>query len=61
MHWADVLAEDLLKEDKKHVLATGITPSQKTNSGSFSSMAMTSVFMEQVQGRPKRKQLNCLL
>ena len=27
MHWADVLADELLKEDKKHVLATGITPS----------------------------------
>jgi len=26
MHWADVLADELLKEDKKHVLATGITP-----------------------------------
>ena len=35
MHWADVLADELLKEDKKHVLATGITPSGPIHIGNM--------------------------
>ena len=35
MHWADVLADKLLKEDKKHVLATGITPSGPIHIGNM--------------------------
>jgi lysyl-tRNA synthetase class 1 len=35
MHWADVLADDLLKEDRKHVLATGITPSGPIHIGNM--------------------------
>ncbi len=35
MHWADVLAEDLLKENKKHVFATGITPSGPIHVGNM--------------------------
>ena len=35
MHWADVLADKLLKENKKHVLATGITPSGPIHIGNM--------------------------
>jgi len=36
MHWADVIAEDLLTEkNKKHVLATGITPSGPIHIGNM--------------------------
>ena len=35
MHWADVLADELLKEGKKHVLATGITPSGPIHIGNM--------------------------
>ncbi len=41
MHWADVLAEDLLKEDKKHVLATGITPSGPIHIGNMREVLTT--------------------
>jgi lysyl-tRNA synthetase class 1 len=35
MHWADVLADELLREGKKHVLATGITPSGPIHIGNM--------------------------
>ena len=35
MHWADVLADKLLKKNKKHVLATGITPSGPIHIGNM--------------------------
>ncbi|MDH7506734.1 MAG: lysine--tRNA ligase [Candidatus Thermoplasmatota archaeon] len=35
MHWADVLAERLLKKSNKHVLATGITPSGPIHIGNM--------------------------
>lgn len=41
MHWADVLAEDLLKEEKKHVLATGITPSGPIHIGNMREVLTT--------------------
>jgi lysyl-tRNA synthetase class 1 len=41
MHWADVLAEDLLKEKKKHVLATGITPSGPIHVGNMREILTT--------------------
>ena len=41
MHWADVLAEDLLKEKKKHVLATGITPSGPIHIGNMREVLTT--------------------
>ena len=41
MHWADVLAEDLLKEDKKHILATGITPSGPIHIGNMREVLTT--------------------
>lgn len=41
MHWADVLAEDLLKEGKKHVLATGITPSGPIHIGNMREVLTT--------------------
>ena len=41
MHWADVLAEELLKEDKKHVLATGITPSGPIHVGNMREVLTT--------------------
>jgi lysyl-tRNA synthetase, class I len=41
MHWADVLAEELLKEDKKHVLATGITPSGPIHIGNMREILTT--------------------
>jgi lysyl-tRNA synthetase class 1 len=41
MHWADVLAEKLLKEDRKHVLATGITPSGPIHVGNMREVLTT--------------------
>ena len=35
MHWADVLARELQKETRKHVLATGITPSGPIHIGNM--------------------------
>ena len=41
MHWADVLAEELIKENKKHVLATGITPSGPIHIGNMREVLTT--------------------
>ncbi|MBN2065420.1 MAG: lysine--tRNA ligase [Candidatus Thermoplasmatota archaeon] len=41
MHWADVLAEELLKDNKKHVLATGITPSGPIHIGNMREVLTT--------------------
>ena len=41
MHWAEVLAEELLKEEKKHVLATGITPSGPIHIGNMREILTT--------------------
>ena len=41
MHWAHVLAEDLLKEKKKHILATGITPSGPIHIGNMREVLTT--------------------
>jgi len=41
MHWADVLADDLLKEKKKHILATGITPSGPIHIGNMREVLTT--------------------
>jgi len=41
MHWADVLADELLKESKKHILATGITPSGPIHIGNMREILTT--------------------
>ena len=41
MHWADVLAEELIKDDRKHVLATGITPSGPIHIGNMREILTT--------------------
>ena len=41
MHWADVLANELLKDDRKHVLATGITPSGPIHIGNMREVLTT--------------------
>ncbi len=41
MHWADVLADELLKDSKKHVLATGITPSGPIHIGNMREVLTT--------------------
>jgi lysyl-tRNA synthetase class 1 len=41
MHWADVLAEELLKKQTKHVLATGITPSGPIHIGNMREILTT--------------------
>jgi lysyl-tRNA synthetase, class I len=41
MHWADVLAEELLKKNTKHVLATGITPSGPIHIGNMREILTT--------------------
>lgn len=42
MHWADVLAEELIKKDiKNHVLATGITPSGPIHVGNMREILTT--------------------
>jgi lysyl-tRNA synthetase class 1 len=41
MHWAEVLADGLLKKQKKHVLATGITPSGPIHIGNMREILTT--------------------
>jgi lysyl-tRNA synthetase class 1 len=41
MHWADVLAEKLLKAHKPHILATGITPSGPIHIGNMREILTT--------------------
>jgi lysyl-tRNA synthetase class 1 len=41
MHWADVLAEQLLKDPRQHVLATGITPSGPIHIGNMREILTT--------------------
>ncbi len=41
MHWANVLAEELIKEEKKHILATGITPSGPIHIGNMREVLTT--------------------
>lgn len=41
MHWADVLADELLKKQTKHVLATGITPSGPIHIGNMREILTT--------------------
>ena len=41
MHWADVLADKLIKEGRKHVLATGITPSGPIHIGNMREILTT--------------------
>jgi len=41
MHWADVLAGELAKEKRKHVLATGITPSGPIHIGNMREVLTT--------------------
>jgi len=41
MHWADVLAEELLQTNTKHVLATGITPSGPIHIGNMREVLTT--------------------
>lgn len=35
IHWADVIAEDVLKKNGKHLVATGITPSGNIHIGNM--------------------------
>ena len=48
MHWADVLAEKLLKEKKKQVLATGITPSGPIHIGNMREILTTDAMYRSV-------------
>ena len=41
MHWADVLADELIKENKKQILATGITPSGPIHIGNMREVLTT--------------------
>ena len=41
MHWADVIAEELMQKRKKHVLATGITPSGPIHIGNMREILTT--------------------
>ena len=41
MHWAEVIADDLLKTGKKHTLATGITPSGPIHIGNMREVLTT--------------------
>ena len=41
MHWADVIANNLIKKGNKHVLATGITPSGPIHVGNMREVITT--------------------
>jgi lysyl-tRNA synthetase class 1 len=51
MHWADVLAESLLKDKNKHVLATGITPSGPIHIGNMREILTTDAVYRSVVGK----------
>jgi len=52
MHWADVLAEELVKEKKKHhVLATGITPSGPIHIGNMREVLTTDAVYRSLKER----------
>jgi len=52
MHWADVLADELVKEGKKkHVLATGITPSGPIHIGNMREVLTTDAVYRSLRGR----------
>ncbi|HIP58338.1 MAG TPA: hypothetical protein EYH00_03420, partial [Archaeoglobus profundus] len=38
IHWADVIADNLLKRGNKHTIATGITPSGHIHIGNLREM-----------------------
>jgi lysyl-tRNA synthetase class 1 len=50
MHWADVLADELIKENRKqHVLATGITPSGPIHIGNMREVLTTDAIYRSLQ------------
>jgi len=52
MHWADVLADELAKEgEKKHVLATGITPSGPIHIGNMREVLTTDAVYRSLRRR----------
>jgi len=51
MHWADVLVDELLKENKKHVLATGITPSGPIHIGNMREILTTDAVYRSLIGK----------
>ena len=52
MHWADVLADELLKEKRKqHVLATGITPSGPIHVGNMREVLTTDAVYRSLRGK----------
>jgi lysyl-tRNA synthetase class 1 len=57
MHWADVLAEDLLKADKKHVLATGITPSGPIHVGNMREVLTTDAVYRRILKKKENAEL----
>lgn len=57
MHWADVLAEELLKEKKEHVLATGITPSGPIHIGNMREILTTDAVYRSIVDRGGKAQL----
>ncbi len=57
MHWAHVLAEDLLKEKKKHILATGITPSGPIHIGNMREVLTTDAIYRAVLKKKGKAEL----
>lgn len=51
MHWADVLAEELLEEGDEHVLATAITPSGPIHVGNLREVLTTEAVHRSLRGR----------
>ena len=51
MHWADVLADELARENKKHVLATGITPSGPIHIGNMREVLTTDAVYRSLRER----------
>ena len=57
MHWADVLADKLIKEDKKHILATGITPSGPIHIGNMREVLTTDAVYRSVINKGGKAEL----
>jgi len=57
MHWADVVAEKLLKSGKKHIISSGITPSGPIHLGSMREILTADAIVKSVNSKGGDAQL----
>ena len=57
MHWADVVAEKLLKDGKRHVISSGITPSGPIHLGSMREILTADAIVRAVNDKGGKAEL----